>query len=208
MRARLNSPDWLCVCRYASSAARRMIARLLHPGGRPKKTRVCRSQCATRADPLPSRTGDRVGRFFRLAAAYWIFRKDESFGVRTKDVDCVLSAYVAAVDKGRAVAGALLAAGWTPQDDGVFAKRGTADTPDARLPAVRLYPPECRDWFIELLTEPASEDQTERGPTIGNIGVHIEKDVNPNIGLDDRHFRAAHRYRGADASSAEWALGR
>jgi hypothetical protein len=26
----------------------------------------------------------------------------------------------------------------------------------------RLYPPGRRDWFIELLTEPASEDQTER----------------------------------------------
>ena len=97
-----------------------------------------------------------------LAAAYWIFRKDESFGVRTKDVDCVLSPYVAAVDKGRAVAEALLAAGWTPQDEGVFAKPGSAETPDARLPAVRLYPPGRRDWFIELLTEPASEDQTER----------------------------------------------
>lgn len=51
-----------------------------------------------------------------LAAAYWIFRKDESFGVRTKDVDCVLSPYVAAVDKGRAVAEALLTARWTPQE--------------------------------------------------------------------------------------------
>lgn len=97
-----------------------------------------------------------------LAAAYWIFRKDESFGVRTKDVDCVLSPYVAAVDKGRAVAEALLTARWTPQDDGAFAKPGSAETPDARLPAVRLYPPGRRDWFIELLTEPASEDQTER----------------------------------------------
>lgn len=97
-----------------------------------------------------------------LAAAYWIFRKDESFGVRTKDVDCVLSPYVAAVDKGRAVAEALLTARWTPQDDGAFAKPGRPETPDARLPAVRLYPPGRRDWFIELLTEPASEDQTER----------------------------------------------
>ena len=92
-----------------------------------------------------------------LAAAYGIFRNDRSFGVRTKDVDCVLSPYVAAVDKGRAVAEALLAAGWTPQDDGAFAKPGNAETPDARLPAVRLYPPGRRDWFIELLTEPASE---------------------------------------------------
>ena len=97
-----------------------------------------------------------------LAAAYWIFRQDKTFGVRTKDVDCVLSPYVAAIEKGRAVAEALLAAGWKPQDDGAFAKPGDAETPDARLPAVRLYPPGRQDWFIELLTEPASEDQTER----------------------------------------------
>src|SRR5207249_477451 len=34
--------------------------------------------------------------------------------------------------------------------------------PDGQLPAVRLYPPGRGEWFIELLTEPGSEDQTTR----------------------------------------------
>lgn len=97
-----------------------------------------------------------------LAAGYWLFQGDESFGVRTKDIDCVLSPQVAAVEKGRAVAERLLAAGWQPKTEGEFGKPGTKDTPTDKLPAVRLYPPRSGEWFIELLTEPASEDQTTR----------------------------------------------
>jgi hypothetical protein len=97
-----------------------------------------------------------------LAAGYWLFRGNESFGVRTKDIDCVLSPHVSAVEKGRAVAEALLAADWKPKSEGEFGRPGTKDTPRNKLPAVRLYPPNSSDWFIELLTEPASENQTER----------------------------------------------
>jgi hypothetical protein len=98
-----------------------------------------------------------------LAAGYWLFQRgDTTFGVRTKDVDCVLSPYVSAVEKGRAVAETLLKAGWLPRNDGEFAKPGDAATPSDRLPAVRLYPPGRGEWFIELLTEPASEAQRER----------------------------------------------
>ena len=98
-----------------------------------------------------------------LAAGYWLFqRADTTFGVRTKDVDCVLSPYVSAVEKGRAVAETLLEAGWNPREDGEFTKPGDAATPTDRLPAVRLYPPGGGEWFIELLTEPASEAQRER----------------------------------------------
>src|SRR6266576_2256595 len=50
-----------------------------------------------------------------LAAAYWLFRGDDTVGVRTKDIDCVLSPHLSAVEKGRAVAEKLLAAGWQPQ---------------------------------------------------------------------------------------------
>jgi hypothetical protein len=39
-----------------------------------------------------------------LAAAYWLFHGDESMGVRTKDIDCVLSPQISAVENGRAVA--------------------------------------------------------------------------------------------------------
>lgn len=97
-----------------------------------------------------------------LAAAYWLYREDETFGVRTKDIDCVLSPHLSAVEKGRAVTEKLIAARWKPKGEGDFGKPGTKDTPASKLPAVRLYPPNGGEWFIELLTEPASEDQTTR----------------------------------------------
>jgi hypothetical protein len=37
-----------------------------------------------------------------LGAGYWLFQGDDSFGVRTKDIDCVLSPQATAVQKGRA----------------------------------------------------------------------------------------------------------
>jgi hypothetical protein len=95
-----------------------------------------------------------------LAAAYWLFHGDDTFGVRTKDIDCVLSPHLSAVEKGRVVAEKLLAAGWQPKSEGEFGKPGTKDTPINKLPAVRLFPPNGGEWFIELLTEPASENQT------------------------------------------------
>jgi hypothetical protein len=97
-----------------------------------------------------------------LAAAYGLFHGDESFAVRTKDIDCVLSPHMSAVDKGRAVSEKLLAAGWQPHFTGKIVKPGAAGDTEEKLPAVRLYPPGRRDWFIELLTEPASETQANR----------------------------------------------
>ncbi|EEF58207.1 hypothetical protein [Pedosphaera parvula] len=97
-----------------------------------------------------------------LAAGYWLFQGDESFGVRTKDIDCVLSPHLSAVEKGRAVAEKLLAAGWQPYFTGKITKPGEATDTEDKLPAVRLYPPGGGEWFIELLTEPASENQTTR----------------------------------------------
>jgi hypothetical protein len=97
-----------------------------------------------------------------LAAGYWLFGGRGTFSVRTKDIDCVLSPHLSAVEKGRRVAEKLLAAGWQPKSDGNFGKPGTKNTPAHKLPAVRLYPPNGGEWFIELLTEPASESQTSR----------------------------------------------
>ena len=94
-----------------------------------------------------------------LAAGYMLFHGEDAAGVRTKDIDCVLSPYVASVDKGRAVAEQLIAAGWRSKLEGKFGKPGTSQTAATELPAVRLYPPGGGDWFIELLTEPASENQ-------------------------------------------------
>jgi len=97
-----------------------------------------------------------------LAAGYGVFGSDDTVMVRTKDVDCVLSPNLTAVEKGRKVAERLMESGWKPKSDGKYGKPGTSSTPDRNLPAVRLYPPEGGEWFLELLTEPASENQTER----------------------------------------------
>jgi hypothetical protein len=97
-----------------------------------------------------------------LAAGYGLFPHGEKNLVRTKDVDCVLSPHVAAVEKGREVAEKLIAAGWGPKSNGPFNKPGTKTTPAENLPAVRLYPPGGGEWFLELLTEPVSEEQTGR----------------------------------------------
>ncbi len=97
-----------------------------------------------------------------LAAGYGVFGSDDWVTVRTKDVDCVLSPHLTAVEKGRKVAERPIAAGWKPKSDGEFKSPGTSSTPDQKLPAVRLYPPNGGEWFLELLTEPASENQTER----------------------------------------------
>jgi len=97
-----------------------------------------------------------------LAAGYGLFRRDEVSTVRTKDIDCVLSPHISAVEKGKEVAEKLIAAHWAPKSQGQFSKPGTRDTPADQLPAVRLYPPGGGEWFIELLTEPSSENQTQR----------------------------------------------
>jgi hypothetical protein len=97
-----------------------------------------------------------------LAAGYGLFRRDEISSVRTKDVDCVLSPHLSAVEKGREVAEKLIAAGWDPRSERDFGKPGTKATPHNQLPAIRLYPPTGGGWFLELLTEPASENQTTR----------------------------------------------
>ncbi len=66
------------------------------------------------------------------------------------------------MEKGRAVAERLLAAGWQPHFTGKITGPGTASDTADRLPAVRLYPPGGGEWFVELLTEPVSEEQTGR----------------------------------------------
>jgi hypothetical protein len=97
-----------------------------------------------------------------LAAAYGLFHADETFGVRTKDIDCVLTPYVIAVESGCKVTEKLLNSGWRPRAEGDFGKPGSLSTPTEKLPAVRLYPPDSAEWFLELLTEPESEIQSTK----------------------------------------------
>ena len=95
-----------------------------------------------------------------LAAAYQLFASEPRLGVRTKDVDCVLSPQLSAVEDGRAVAERLIAAGWRPIERGRFGGPGTSDMAARDLPAVRLHPPGGGEWFLELLTEPVSDRQS------------------------------------------------
>lgn len=92
-----------------------------------------------------------------LAAGYYFFGEDEKFKVRTKDVDCLLSPRIEAIPVGQAVTDQLFAEGWQLRTEGDWGKPGNASTPENHLPAVRLYPPGSKDWFIELLTVSESE---------------------------------------------------
>lgn len=114
------------------------------------------------ADAVPADVKENIIIVGSLAAAYWLFKGQTTFGVRTKDIDSVISPHVEAVEKGTVIAEKLLAKGWTPRAEGDFPQPGTASTPDASLPAFRLFPPGESVWFLELLTEPATVEQTER----------------------------------------------
>ena len=105
-----------------------------------------------------------------LAAGYHFFGNDASKAVRTKDVDCVLEPFHAAVGAGQSIARQLLDAGWQRRMQGEHQVPGSEDTPVYKLPAVRLYPPEAdpdseEAWFIELLTVPESAESGGRGWT-------------------------------------------
>ncbi len=97
-----------------------------------------------------------------LAAAYHFFGNDNSRGVRTKDIDCVLAPHIVAVQTGESTAQTLLDAGWQRRSEGGWDKPGTDETPDDKLPAVRLYPPGSKEWFLEFLTVPESENDDRK----------------------------------------------
>jgi hypothetical protein len=97
-----------------------------------------------------------------LAAGYRLLGSDSDLQVRTKDIDCVLSPHIEAAQAGRVITQALLDSGWSPRTEGPHEQPANADTPDEELPAVRLYPPGTKDWFIELLTVPESQNDMGR----------------------------------------------
>jgi len=97
-----------------------------------------------------------------LAAGYHLFAERDDGQVRTKDIDCILVPRVEAIRAGKAVAEALLAAGWRRRAEGPYAAPGTAQTPANDLPVVRLYPPDSTEWFIELLTVQEAGDERDR----------------------------------------------
>jgi len=95
-----------------------------------------------------------------LAAAFWLFKDEASTGLRTNDIDCVFSPFIQAAVAGKTVTEKLLASGWTHNKEGKFAKPGNSKTETDKLPAVRLYPPGPHAWFLELLAEPETNNQT------------------------------------------------
>lgn len=97
-----------------------------------------------------------------LAAAYWITGEATTLSVRTKDVDTVLVPRHRAPQSGQEVADKLLEENWRPKREGEFGAPGTDETPDEKLPALRLYPPKSEDWFLEFLTESDGEVQGSR----------------------------------------------
>jgi hypothetical protein len=89
-----------------------------------------------------------------LAAGYYFFGSAPEEAVMTKDVDCLLSPNVRAVENSKTVAERLLNEGWKIRNFPGFNGPGNAQTPTDDLPFVRLTPPDNSEWFIELNASP------------------------------------------------------
>jgi len=112
------------------------------------------------AEAIPARVRGDIIVVGSLAAAYHFFGHGPDEGVMTKDVDCLLSPNVRAVENSKTVAERLLGEGWQPRKYGGFDRPGDAQTPEAELPFVRLNPPDNPEWFLELNASPP-KDQAE-----------------------------------------------
>lgn len=113
------------------------------------------------AEAVPECCRDKIIVIGSLAAGYYFFSDRAGMEVRTKDAYCLLSPRVEAVPSGIAITEQLMDAGWTFNSASGRNRLGDAETPDAHLPAVRLFPPGESEWFIELLTVP--ENSASRG---------------------------------------------
>jgi hypothetical protein len=97
-----------------------------------------------------------------LAAGYHFFGGTPD-AVMTKDVDCLLSPNVRAVENSKTVAERLLGKGWQLRKHNNFDRPGDAQTPTSELPFFRLTPPDNPDWFLELnASPPAGQSENKR----------------------------------------------
>lgn len=122
------------------------------------------------AAALLSRVAERVPPALRAnvvvigsIATAWAFRDvSGTHSVATKDIDLLLRPAIDAVATAETLGQDLLDEGWQPQyPNGIQPE--AADTPDDRLPALRLSPPGDTDsWFVELLAEPTIDQATRK----------------------------------------------
>jgi len=107
------------------------------------------------ARELPPELHEQVFVAGSLAAACHHAARLAGGGVRTKDADLVVRP--SGNTRGaQAIALRLLDLGWRHRKEGAFLP-GTETTPADKLPAIRLYPPDHKDYFVELLIVPGDE---------------------------------------------------
>lgn len=106
------------------------------------------------AAELPPAVRNSVVIIGSLAAGHHFFGSRSGRFMHTKDVDCLLTPRVAAVDAGALLMQKLLDSGWTFHTEGDHGTPGDSTTRLNDLPAVRLRPPDASAWFLELLTAP------------------------------------------------------
>lgn len=112
------------------------------------------------AEALPEECREHVIIIGSLAAGYHFFSGDPERSIRTKDVDCMFSPHAKAVSAAGTVTEQLLKANWAPKAGGEWSVPGTDNTPEDKLPMIRLQPPGERgsaDWFLELLGAPDTQ---------------------------------------------------
>ena len=109
-----------------------------------------------------------------LAAGYHFFAGDGQRSIRTKDVDCMFSPHEKAVAAAGQVTERLLATAWQPRKEGSWGEPGNEDTPDNKLPMIRLKPPGAEggtDWFLELLGAP--DENSAQAKTFHRVQTSI-----------------------------------
>ncbi len=111
-------------------------------------------------DELPAGVRDRVFVVGSLAGACHHAAQLANGGVRTKDADLVIHP-AGDVAPAAVIASQLRAAGW---------RQKPIDLPPGELPAIRLFPPDHDDYFVELLIVPDGETSG----TKSWIGVELD----------------------------------
>jgi hypothetical protein len=131
-----------------------------------------------------------------LAVGYHFFGNDPEMLVHTKDIDCLLAPHVQAIPVGRAVTERLFGEGWTYRVSSEWPSPGDENTPEDRLPVVRLNPPGSNEWFVELLAVPESSADRNREfsrletsaghfvlPSYGFLSIPEYKPVSTDYGI-------------------------